>query len=134
IQSRGYEAAYLWFGLAQGVVVMAVALLLRAPQPAEVVAAGAGPRGRGPREYPAPGPPHGAPFFPMYARFVLVGGAGLVCTRATRSRGQGLRDRQRASIDARAHHAGTELCVVRRARAQRLVAAALRLAVRSDRT
>src|SRR5262249_58742085 len=34
IQSRGYEAAYLWFGLGQGVMVMAGALLLCVPPPA----------------------------------------------------------------------------------------------------
>ena len=39
IQSSGYEAAYLWFGLGQGIVIMLVALLLRAPQQAEVAAA-----------------------------------------------------------------------------------------------
>src|SRR6202162_3388804 len=32
IQSSGYESAFLWFGLGQGVIVMLVALLLRAPQ------------------------------------------------------------------------------------------------------
>ena len=39
IQTSGYEAAYLWFGLGQGFVIMLVALLLRAPQQAEVAAA-----------------------------------------------------------------------------------------------
>src|SRR5881397_4367266 len=32
IQSSGYEAAFLWFGLGQGIVVMVVALVLRAPK------------------------------------------------------------------------------------------------------
>src|SRR5438309_6469459 len=36
IKSSGYEAAFLWFGLGQGVGVALVALLLRAPQPGEV--------------------------------------------------------------------------------------------------
>src|SRR5499433_193554 len=36
IQSSGYEAAFLWFGLGQGIVVIIVALFLRAPQPGEV--------------------------------------------------------------------------------------------------
>src|SRR6266568_8860740 len=36
IQASGYEAAYLWFGLGQGIVVMVVALMLRAPQSGEV--------------------------------------------------------------------------------------------------
>jgi OFA family oxalate/formate antiporter-like MFS transporter len=38
IKSSGYEAAYLWFGLGQGIVVVASALFLRAPRPAEHVA------------------------------------------------------------------------------------------------
>src|SRR5687767_1581019 len=36
IQSSGYEAAFLWFGLVQGLVVTVVALVLRAPAPGEV--------------------------------------------------------------------------------------------------
>ena len=38
IQSSGYETAFLWFGLGQGIIVVLVALLLRAPQPGEVAA------------------------------------------------------------------------------------------------
>jgi len=38
IQSRGYEAAFLWFGIGQGIVVLMCALLLRAPKPGEVPA------------------------------------------------------------------------------------------------
>src|SRR5262249_58913432 len=34
IKSDGYEVAFLWFGLGQGLVVMLVALLLRAPEAA----------------------------------------------------------------------------------------------------
>src|SRR5437660_6809965 len=36
IQSTGYESAFLWFGLGQGIVVILVALVLRAPEPGEV--------------------------------------------------------------------------------------------------
>src|SRR5919109_1040018 len=36
IQSSGYEAAFLWFGLGQGIVVVLVGALLRAPEPGEV--------------------------------------------------------------------------------------------------
>jgi MFS family permease len=36
IQSSGYEAAFLWFGLSQGIVVVLVSLLLRAPRGGEV--------------------------------------------------------------------------------------------------
>src|SRR4249919_1314254 len=38
IQSSGYEAAFLWFGLGQGIVVVLVALLLKAPQAGELPA------------------------------------------------------------------------------------------------
>src|SRR5215831_13783808 len=38
IQSSGYEAAFLWFGLGQGIIVVLVGLLLRAPQASEVAA------------------------------------------------------------------------------------------------
>ena len=37
IQSSGYQAAFLWFGLGQGIVVMLVGLMLRAPQASEVL-------------------------------------------------------------------------------------------------
>ena len=33
IQSSGYQATFLWFGIGQGVVVVVLSLLLRAPQP-----------------------------------------------------------------------------------------------------
>jgi len=36
ISSRGYEAAFLYFGLGQGLVVVLCALLLRAPKPGDV--------------------------------------------------------------------------------------------------
>jgi len=36
INNRGYEAAFLWFGIAQGLVVILCALVLRAPRPGEV--------------------------------------------------------------------------------------------------
>src|SRR6478672_582340 len=38
ISSSGYESAFLWFGLGQGIVVVIVSLLLSAPQQGEVPA------------------------------------------------------------------------------------------------
>src|SRR5438093_9433350 len=38
IQTSGYEAAFLWFGLGQGIMVMLFALFLRAPQAGEAPA------------------------------------------------------------------------------------------------
>src|SRR2546425_784786 len=42
ILSSGYEAAFWWFGIGQGLVVIVVALLLRAPEPGEVAAPATG--------------------------------------------------------------------------------------------
>src|SRR5437899_7448194 len=80
IQSRGYEVAYLWFGLGQGVVVMAVALLLRAPKPAEIVAPGPALVQQGTRDYPPAALLKSPPFWLMYGMFVVVGSRGLMAT------------------------------------------------------
>src|SRR6266536_119364 len=42
IASSGYEAAFWWFGIGQGLVVIVVALLLRAPEAGEVTTPAAG--------------------------------------------------------------------------------------------
>src|ERR1700694_3514890 len=78
IQSSGYESAFLWFGLAQGIVVVLVALFLRAPQDG-VVPTPASPtvqqtrRDFGPAEVLRQ-----PPFWVMYAMFVMVGAGGLM--------------------------------------------------------
>ena len=80
IKSDGYEVAFLWFGLGQGLVVMLVALLLRAPEAGEVALPAAPAvqqtrRDYGPREVlktPV--------FWVMYVMFVLVGAGGLMAT------------------------------------------------------
>jgi MFS transporter, OFA family, oxalate/formate antiporter len=80
IQSRGYEAAYLWFGLGQGIVVMVVALLLRAPRPAEIAAPIPAKVEQSKRDY-APGAVlKSLPFWLLYAMFVMVGASGLMAT------------------------------------------------------
>src|SRR6266702_4533921 len=66
IQSSGYEAAFWWFGIGQGVVVILVALLLRAPEPGEVLAP------------LATWQFYKSPFFIMYLMFVMVGAGGLM--------------------------------------------------------
>ena len=78
IQSSGYEAAFLWFGLGQGLVVTVVALLLRAPQPGEVAAPAAPAVQQTRRDY-APAEVLRTPvFWVMYAMFVMVGAGGLM--------------------------------------------------------
>ncbi len=80
IKSDGYQVAFLWFGLGQGLVVMLVALLLRAPETGEVPIPAAPAvqqtrRDYGPREVlktPV--------FWVMYLMFVMVGAGGLMAT------------------------------------------------------
>jgi MFS transporter, OFA family, oxalate/formate antiporter len=78
IQSSGYEAAFLWFGLGQGIVVILVALLLRAPEPGEVVAPSAPAVQQSRRDYGPAEVLKTAPFWVMYAMFVMVGAGGLM--------------------------------------------------------
>src|SRR6202158_2380985 len=51
IQSSGYEAAFLWFGLGQGIIVVIAALFLRAPAPGEVNAPAAPAVAQSKRDY-----------------------------------------------------------------------------------
>jgi len=78
IQARGYEATFLWFGLGQGLLVVMLSLLLRAPRAGE-----APPSTRlkqSARDY-TPLEVLASPiFWVMYAMFVLVGAGGLMAT------------------------------------------------------
>jgi OFA family oxalate/formate antiporter-like MFS transporter len=78
IKTSGYESAFLWFGLGQGIVVMIVALLLRAPQPSEVPASVAVQQTR--RDYEWHEAIRTPVFWVMYAMFVMVGTGGLMAT------------------------------------------------------
>jgi OFA family oxalate/formate antiporter-like MFS transporter len=86
IQSSGYEAAFWWFGIGQGVVVILVALLLRAPEPGEVVVPAAPAVQQTRRDYTpaevlaplATSQFYKSPFFIMYLMFVMVGAGGLM--------------------------------------------------------
>src|SRR4051812_42832140 len=78
IQSSGYQAAFLWFGLGQGIVVILVALLLRAPQPGEVTSPATPAVQQTRRDY-GPAEVLKTPvFWVMYAMFVMVGAGGLM--------------------------------------------------------
>src|SRR4051795_3017711 len=78
IQTSGYQAAFLWFGLGQGIVVMLVGLLLRAPQPGEVVSPATPAVQQTRRDY-GPAEVLKTPvFWVMYAMFVMVGAGGLM--------------------------------------------------------
>jgi OFA family oxalate/formate antiporter-like MFS transporter len=78
IQSSGYQSAFFWFGIGQGIVVMLVALLLRAPAAGEVVAPAAPAVQQTRRDY-GPAEVLKTPvFYVMYAMFVMVGAGGLM--------------------------------------------------------
>jgi OFA family oxalate/formate antiporter-like MFS transporter len=80
ISSSGYEAAFLWFGLGQGLVVVLVSILLRAPQGGEVPAPTAPAVQQTRRDY-GPKEVLSTPvFWVMYVMFVMVGAGGLMAT------------------------------------------------------
>ena len=78
IASSGYEAAFFWFGIGQGVIVMFVALLLRAPQQGEVQAPAAPAVQQTRRDYTPSEVLKTPVFWVMYAMFVMVGAGGLM--------------------------------------------------------
>jgi MFS transporter, OFA family, oxalate/formate antiporter len=80
IQSSGYEAAFLWFGLGQGIIVVLVSLLLRAPQPGEAPAPAAPSVQQTRRDYEWKEVLRSPPFWLMYVMFVMVGAGGLMAT------------------------------------------------------
>src|SRR5712692_3125690 len=80
IASSGYEAAFLWFGLGQGIVVVIVALFLRAPAAGEVAAPAAPAVAQSRRDFGPAEVLKSPPFWVMYVMFVMVGTGGLMAT------------------------------------------------------
>jgi MFS transporter, OFA family, oxalate/formate antiporter len=78
IQTRGYEAAFLWFGLGQGIVVVLVALLLKAPHGSEMPAPARPAVQQTRRDYRPTEAIRTPVFWVMYAMFVMVGAGGLM--------------------------------------------------------
>jgi OFA family oxalate/formate antiporter-like MFS transporter len=79
ITTYGYENAFLWFGLGQGVVILILSQFLRAPAPGEAPAAA--PRlTQSKRDYTPVEVVRSPVFWLMYVMFVLVAASGLVVT------------------------------------------------------
>jgi len=79
ISNYGYQRAFLWFGLAQGVVILLLSHLLKAPRPGEAPKA-ARKVSQSSREA-LPMEMLGTPlFWILYVMFVLVAASGLVVT------------------------------------------------------
>jgi MFS transporter, OFA family, oxalate/formate antiporter len=80
IASSGFEAAFLWFGIGQGVIVVIFSLFLRAPAAGEVPAPAAPAVQQTRRDYGPAEVLTTPPFWVMYVMFVMVGTGGLMAT------------------------------------------------------
>ncbi len=78
IKLSGYEAAYLWFGIGQGLVVLASGLALRAPRQDELTALLPARPAQRKHDYAPLEVLRSPPFWLMYAMFVMVGAGGLM--------------------------------------------------------
>jgi MFS transporter, OFA family, oxalate/formate antiporter len=79
IGAYGYEAAFLWFGLGQGLVVLVLAQLLRAPKPGQTPKA-ATRLTQSLRDYPPLEMLRAPVFWLLYLMFVMVSASGLMAT------------------------------------------------------
>jgi MFS transporter, OFA family, oxalate/formate antiporter len=80
IASHGYEAAFFWFGLIQGVVVFVLAWLLRAPLPGETPSVVPPKVAQTAQSY-SPQQMLATPvFWVLYVMFILVAASGLMAT------------------------------------------------------
>ncbi len=79
IASAGYEATFIWFGLGQGIVVVALALFLSAPRQGQAPAAVAK-LGQSTRDFTPVEMLRTPVFYVLYAMFVMVGTGGLMAT------------------------------------------------------
>src|SRR5882672_4102411 len=78
IATSGYQSAFLWFGLGQGLVVCLVALLLKAPQAGEVPIPSTPAVQQTRRDYGPAEAIRTPVFWVMYLMFVMVGAGGLM--------------------------------------------------------
>ena len=79
IQTHGYQAAFLWFGLGQGIIVMFLAVFLRAPKGGQVPT-GAQRISQAHRDHTPAEMLKSPIFYLLYIMFVMVAASGLVVT------------------------------------------------------
>jgi len=80
IKSSGYETAFLYFGIGQGIVVIVLSLFLRAPREGEAPAPKTTTLLQTKRQYTPIEMVQSPIFWVMYVMFVLVGAGGLMAT------------------------------------------------------
>src|SRR5205823_6023687 len=79
IRNYGYDKAFLWFGLGQGLVILVLSQFLKAPKPGEAPKA-ARKVAQGTREFLPTEMLKTPLFWILYVMFVLVAASGLVVT------------------------------------------------------
>ena len=79
IRTYGYDKAFLWFGLGQGIVILALSQFLKAPRPGEAPKA-VRKVSQSARDYNPMEMVRTPLFWVLYAMFVLVAASGLVVT------------------------------------------------------
>ena len=79
IRNYGYDRAFLWFGLGQGLVIVILSHILKAPRPGEAPKA-ARKLSQGTRDYQPMEMLRTPLFWILYVMFVLVAASGLVVT------------------------------------------------------
>src|SRR5665213_2544489 len=80
IETYGYETAFLWFGIVQGVVVFLLAWLIRAPEPGELASAPAAKVSMTSRNFSPKEVLMSPVFWLPYVMFVMVSASGLMAT------------------------------------------------------
>src|SRR5580704_11047574 len=80
IAAQGYQTTFLWFGIAQGVVVVLLAWLMRAPLAGEPPPAGTARVTQSRRDFTPVEMVHSPIFWLLYVMFVLMAAGGLMAT------------------------------------------------------
>jgi MFS transporter, OFA family, oxalate/formate antiporter len=80
IDTYDYGTAFLWFGLIQGGVVVAMAFFLRGPEPAEIASTPASKVAQSARNFTPKEVVSSPTFWLLYAMFVMVSASGLMAT------------------------------------------------------
>ncbi|MBX5489812.1 MAG: oxalate/formate MFS antiporter [Chloroflexi bacterium] len=80
IESQGYQAAFFWFGLGQGLLVLIMALLMRTPTAQETAAKVKPERQQTTREYTPLETLRSPVFWLLYVMFTMVATGGLMAT------------------------------------------------------
>jgi OFA family oxalate/formate antiporter-like MFS transporter len=80
IETSGYEAAFLWFGLVQGGIVFILAWFLRSPEPGDMAGIRAPKVAQSSRSYNPKEVLSSPVFWLLYVLFVMVSASGLMAT------------------------------------------------------